>query len=114
MHEAISTVNEDIDQSILNYMLYYVLIRSKDHEQMEYKNLITLLDSLIQSQSRSQSASRKNRPESSSPDKLKMRNPTKVVNDDKEGVKSSDDNYSDEEIANDPDENEESEMRNND
>lgn len=77
LHEAISTVDEDLDVSVLNYMLYYVLIRSVDHENMQYQYLISLLDSLIQTQSRSQSASRKNRPESSSPDKLKLRNKAK-------------------------------------
>ncbi len=36
LHEAISTVDEDLDDSVLNYMLYYVLTRSSDHENMEY------------------------------------------------------------------------------
>ena len=77
---------------------------------MQYKVLVDLLDTLIESQSRVASAQRKNRPESSSPEKLKMRNPqmtnsdkkkkTAAVNDDSDD----EDNYSDEEIANDPDE----------
>lgn len=37
-------------------MLYYVLIRSQGPEQMQYKQLIDLLDQLIQSQSRVASA----------------------------------------------------------
>ena len=80
---------------------------------MEYKHLVQLLDSLIENQSRSQSASRKNRPESSSPDKLKMRNPGKASHESKKDIRSSsDDNYSDEEIADDPDEGEDSQIRN--
>lgn len=75
LQEAISTVNEELESAVLDYMLYYVLVRSESAEKMEYKNLINLLDSLIESQGRAQSASRKNRPESSSPEKLKMRNP---------------------------------------
>ena len=108
LQEAISTVNEDLEPSVLDYMLYYVLVRSGSAEQMQYKNLITMLDSLIEGQGRAQSASRKNRPESSSPEKLKMRNPgmagkaasgpSQQKDDDDE------DHYSDEEIANDPDE----------
>lgn len=74
MGEAISTVKEDVDSAVLNYMLYYVLVRSNNTDNMEYKHLLSLLDSLLAAQSRVQSANRKNRPESTSPDKLKMRN----------------------------------------
>ena len=96
-------------------MLYYVLVRSEGPEKMQYKVLVELLDQLIQSQSRVASAQRKNRPESSSPEKLKMRNPQKAGNSSGKqkvptqgGQDPSDDedNYSDEEIANDPDEDE--------
>ncbi len=67
--------------------------------------MIELLDSLIQTQSRTQSANRKNRPESSSPDKLKLRNQAKsnVSKGDND-----EDEYSDEEIADDPDDGEDS------
>lgn len=116
LQEAISTVNEDLEQSVLDYMLYYVMMRSAHVEKMEYKTLIKLIDSLMesQSQSRVQSASRKNRPESSSPEKLKLRNPQKAAaasqqkppsNEAAEvAAEDEDDRYSDEEIANDPDE----------
>jgi hypothetical protein len=58
------------------------------------------------------SAQRKNRPESSSPEKLKMRNPQKNSDKKSKGgaaknekqTEEDEDNYSDEEIANDPDE----------
>ena len=68
-------MNEELDAAVLDYMLYFVLVRSESSELMQYNLLIELLDSLIQNQSRAASASRKNRPESSSPEKLKMRNP---------------------------------------
>ena len=110
--EAISTVNEDLEPTVLNYMLYYVLVRSENAEQMQYKYLIELVDSLIEASKgqRAQSAIRKNRPESSSPDKIKMRNPQMVTNKSGQSQKEDgqeeeeEDNYSDEEIANDSDE----------
>lgn len=46
--EAITTVKEDIDENILNYLLYYVLLRSQDFDNMQYKHLIDLVDSLIE------------------------------------------------------------------
>ena len=106
-------MNEDLESSVLDYMLYYVLVRSESAELMQYNLLIELLDSLIQTQSRAASAQRKNRPESSSPEKLKLRNPqpAKKASDEIKVIKaqdedSEDDDYSDEEIANDPDEGE--------
>ena len=30
--EAISTVNEDLEPSIMDYMLYYVMVRSESHD----------------------------------------------------------------------------------
>ena len=68
-------VKEDLETSVLDYMLYYVLMRSESSEKMQYKVLIDLLDTLINTKQRVASANRKNRPESSSPEKLKMRNP---------------------------------------
>ena len=80
---------------------------------MQYNLLIELLDNLIGQQSRAASAQRKNRPESSSPEKLKMRNPGKAAQSsgqNKEAAKKAEEeeeedeeNYSDEEIANDSD-----------
>lgn len=32
--EAITSVNEELDPSILDYMLYFVYVRSENHEQM--------------------------------------------------------------------------------
>ena len=119
LQEAISTVNEELESGVLDYMLYYVLVRSESAEKMQYKALIDLLEDLINSKSRVASASRKNRPESSSPEKLKMRNPQMAAAgssgnkpDDRKAIKvdagdnedEGSDEYSDEEIANDPDE----------
>lgn len=71
-------MNEQLEQSVLDYMLYYVMVRSQDADKMEYKTIIRLIDSLLAAQPRVQSASKKSRPESSSPEKLKLRNPTKA------------------------------------
>ena len=48
LQEAIMTVNEELDHNIADYMLYYVFMRSENPQQMQYKNLIELLDSLIE------------------------------------------------------------------
>ena len=99
-------MNEELESSVLDYMLYYVLVRSDSSDKMQYKVLIDLLDTLINTKQRVASANRKNRPESSSPEKLKMRNPIKAGSGKKAKEKSDDedDDYSDEEIANDSDE----------
>ena len=77
-------MNEDLENSVLDYMLYYVLVRSESADKMQYKVLVDLLDMLINSKTRVASAQRKNRPESSSPEKLKMRNPPKNPKDQKQ------------------------------
>ena len=105
LQEAIVTVNEDLEQNTIDYMLYYVLMRSETPQRMQYKHLIELLDSLMVSKSQQAPQTFKNRPESSSIHKLKMRNQSKP-DQEEEGVKDDEDNYSDEEIANDPDEDE--------
>ena len=46
--EAIMTTNEELETSILDYMLFYVYVRSKNYEKLQYKNLIDLLDTLIE------------------------------------------------------------------
>ena len=110
LQEAINSVYEELEPGVLDYMLYYVLVRSESPNRMQYNLLIELLDNLIGQQSRAASAQRKNRPESSSPEKLKMRNPGKAAQSsgqNKEAAKKAEeedeDNYSDEEIANDSD-----------
>ena len=66
--------------------------------------MLALMDSLIASRSRTQSAtSRKNRPESSTPDKLKMRNLAKTIKDVDQLAEAEADGYSDPEIVDDPD-----------
>ena len=47
LQEAIVSVNEDLESSVIDYMLYYVLVRSESAELMQYNLLIELLDSLI-------------------------------------------------------------------
>lgn len=46
LFEAILTVNEELEPSIMDYMLYFVFVRSESHEQMQYKHLVNLLDQM--------------------------------------------------------------------
>lgn len=63
--EAINTVKEDIDASVLSYMLYFVFIRSQDFDNLEYKYLIELINDLYERHSSRKSSEGKNRAESS-------------------------------------------------
>ena len=40
-------MNEELDPSVLDYMLYYVLVRSESPESTQYNLLVELLDNLI-------------------------------------------------------------------
>ena len=75
--EAIVSTDEEVEGKVLDYMLYYVFARSQSADRMEYKTLIGMLDEQLQARERAQSAQRKTRPESSSPEKIKARNPGK-------------------------------------
>lgn len=44
LYESISSVNEDLEGNILDYMLYYVFVRSQAPDRMDYKVLIDMLD----------------------------------------------------------------------
>ena len=44
--EAISTVNEELEPNVMDYMLFYVLVRSESHNEMQYKHLIDILDQI--------------------------------------------------------------------
>ena len=74
MSEAIISTDEEVEDKVLDYMLYYVFVRSESADRMAYKTLIAMLDEHLQARERAQSAQRKNRPESSSPEKIKARN----------------------------------------
>ena len=39
-------MNEELEPNIMDYMLFYVLVRSESHEQMQYKHLIEMLDQI--------------------------------------------------------------------
>ena len=83
----------------MDYMLFYVYVRSKDEWNMQYNHIIKLLDE-GPSKARIQSA-KKQRPESSSPDKIKQRNQSAKLNLVKNVEADSEENYSDEEIPQD-------------
>ena len=68
-----------MDQGVIDYMLFYVYVRSQDAYNLQVNTLTEMLNEVIEKQSRAQSASRKSRPESSSPEKLKMRNKHKAL-----------------------------------
>jgi len=67
--------NKNPDEAIIDYLLYYCYIRSQSDDKMEYKHIITLLTESAHLQERASGDKRKPRPESSSPEKLKKRNP---------------------------------------
>jgi hypothetical protein len=45
--EAIQSEYEGLDPSIIDYLLYYVLIRSESDSKMEYKHILSLLDESV-------------------------------------------------------------------
>lgn len=60
--EAIRGIEEDLDDHVLDYMLYYVYVRSDSVDKLEYKLLLGMLDE--ESRKRERTASAKQRPES--------------------------------------------------
>ena len=44
LFEAIKAIDENCDDSVVDYMLYYVYVRSQDAENLEYKTLIEMLE----------------------------------------------------------------------
>ena len=64
-------MDEDCNEHLLDWMLYYVYSRSEHVEKMEYKVLINMLEEATKKE-RIQSAKR--RPESSNVEKLKQYN----------------------------------------
>lgn len=80
-------MDEDCNEHLLDWMLYYVYSRSEHVEKMEYKVLINMLEEATKKE-RIQSAKR--RPESSNVEKLKQYNQNKLPAVSKE----EEDNYS--------------------
>ncbi len=56
LKEAILGVDEDIDWHLLDYMLWYVYVRSDSVDRLEYKVLLTLIDDQTKKQQRPQSS----------------------------------------------------------
>ena len=81
-------MDEDCNEHLLDWMLYYVYSRSEHVEKMEYKVLINMLEEATKKE-RIQSAKR--RPESSNVEKLKQYNQNKLPAVSKE---EEEDNYS--------------------
>lgn len=71
VREAITSVYEDIDEHLMDWMLYYIYSRSDHVDKMEYKLLIQML---AESMKKERVQSAKPRPESSSAGKMKMQN----------------------------------------
>lgn len=63
VREAIVSVEEDVDDHLMDWMLYYIYSRSDTVDRMEYQVLIRLLDDALKQQ--------KKRPESSNHEKVK-------------------------------------------
>ena len=77
--EAFETLELDLEQDLLDYLLYVIYSKSESIEKMKYQTLFDLIEGkLLQGQLSvgSDGVSRK-RPESSSPEKLKARNKEK-------------------------------------
>jgi hypothetical protein len=85
--EAIASVDEDCNEHLMDWMLYYVYSRSEHVEKMEYKVLINMLDEAVKKE-RVQSAKR--RPESSNPEKIKQHNRMPAKKEEEEDNYSSD------------------------
>jgi hypothetical protein len=47
LQEAILSVDDDLDDHVLDYMLYYVYARNEHADKFEYKVLLSLLDEEI-------------------------------------------------------------------
>ena len=89
-------------------MLYYVLVRSEDQFKMQYNSLIELLDAISERKSKN-NTERKQRPESTSAAKLKMRNQGKIIKESlEEQMDENEENFPEEEIADDTEDREES------
>lgn len=86
VREAVDQVFEDVEEDMMDWMLYFVYQKSAhDVDRMHYKELISMLDeaALVQAaaskkQERLSSAKPK-RPESSTPDKIKQHNAPKPL-----------------------------------
>jgi len=76
VREAILSVLDDVEDELVDWMLFYVYSRSDNVDRMEYKVLVQMLDEVNKKSERLSSAKPK-RPESSSPEKIKQHNPPK-------------------------------------
>lgn len=71
LKDAIQGEYDSIDGQLMDYLLYSVFIRSDSADKMEYKYIMSTLEESLNLKQRASSAKRTNRPESSSPEKLK-------------------------------------------
>jgi hypothetical protein len=70
VREAILSVLDEVEDELVDWMLFYVYSRSDHVDRMEYKVLVQMLDEVTRLSERLPSAKPK-RPESSNPDKIK-------------------------------------------
>ena len=47
LYEALRSVDENADQGIIDFMIYYVYVRSKDEENLEVKVLMDMLSEMM-------------------------------------------------------------------
>lgn len=81
-------MDEEVDDHLMDWMLYYIYSRSDTVDRMEYQVLIRMLDDALKQQ--------KKRPESSNHEKVKANQGPKMV----EQVKC--DSYSEDKYSSDP------------
>lgn len=78
--EAFTTLDIQIEQDLLDYIIYVIYQKSESSSKMKYGSLIDLIEGkLVQGQlsNSSDNQQTRKRPESSSPEKLKARNKDK-------------------------------------
>ena len=75
--ESFSTLDIQMDDELLDFILYIVYQKSESLEKMRYSVLFELIDGKLPGLNSTASEGGRKRPESSSPEKLKARNKEK-------------------------------------
>lgn len=76
IREAIQSVHEDVDNQLLDWMVFYVFNQSESVEKMKYRVLTQLLEEELDKKPSRVASAKPRRPESSNPAKIAKHNPT--------------------------------------
>ncbi len=77
--EAFSTLDIDIDQELMDFVLFVLYQKSEGLHKLRYAVIFDLIDGKIPGLNATSSEGGRKRPESSSPEKLKARNKEKFT-----------------------------------